>query len=46
MFSTSSWTNFDWFAFTAFTQFVYVILTMVFAFVGLYVGSMLKPKKT
>jgi hypothetical protein len=46
MFSTGNWTNFDWFAYTAFTQFVDVILTMFFAFVGLYVGSMLKPKKT
>jgi hypothetical protein len=45
MFSTSSWTNFDWLAYTAFTMFVYTILTMVFAFVGLYVGSILKPKK-
>jgi hypothetical protein len=45
-FSTGGWTNFDWFAYTAFTMFVDVILTMVFAFVGLYVGSILKPKKT
>ena len=46
MFSTSSWTNFDWLAYTAFTMFLFVAITMAFAFVGLYVGSMLKPKKT
>jgi hypothetical protein len=46
MFSTSGWTNFDWLAYTAFTMFLFVTLTSVFAFVGLFVGSMLKPKKT
>ena len=46
MFSTGSWTNFDWLAYTAFTMFLFVTLTAVFAFFGLYVGSMLKPKKT
>ena len=46
MFSTGSWTNFDWLAYTAFTMFLFVTITMTFAFVGLYVGSMLKPKKT
>ena len=46
MFSTGSWTNFDWLAYTAFTMFLFVTITMTFAFAGLYVGSMLKPKKT
>jgi hypothetical protein len=46
MFSTSGWTYFDWFAYVAFTMFIDVVLTVVFALVGLYVGSMLKRKKT
>ena len=46
IYSTGSWTNTDWFAYLAFTQTWEILLTVVFDFIGLYAGSMLKPKKT
>ena len=51
MYTTSGWTTMDW---ASYTQIVIVmnlalnvVLALVFSFIGLYVGSMLKkPKKT
>ena len=46
MFSTAAWTDYDWYAYTAFVMGLVIILFVVLCFVGLYAGSMLKPKKT
>jgi len=51
MFSTSGWTTWDWVAYSQLLMAMVVVLTvvfdLVFGFVGLYVGSMLrKPKKS
>jgi hypothetical protein len=47
MFSTSGWTNYEWSVYTAFLATMVVVVVMVFIFIGLYAGSMLKkPKKT
>jgi hypothetical protein len=50
-FSTSGWTTTDWFAYSQFAMVMLVVINAVFAlvfsFIGLYAGSMLrKPKKT
>jgi hypothetical protein len=46
MFNTSMWTAYDWFAYTAVVMALNIVVFVVASFVGLYVGSMLKPKKT
>jgi hypothetical protein len=51
MFSTGGWTTMDWVSYSAFLMemmvALYVVLALVFSFVGLYVGSMLrKPAKS
>jgi hypothetical protein len=50
MYSTGSWTNTDWASYEAMALFlenaVSVGITIVFSFIGLYLGSMLKPKKS
>jgi hypothetical protein len=46
MFHTSGWTDYDWFAYSALVMALDIVLSAVLDFVGLYVGSMLKPKKT
>jgi hypothetical protein len=51
MYNTSSWTNTNWFAYEIMMLVVsvalFVVFALVFGFIGLYVGSMLrKPKKT
>ena len=47
MFNTSGWTNYDWSAYTALVTTVDIVFGLVFSFIGLYAGSMLrKPKKT
>jgi hypothetical protein len=47
MFSTSGWTNYDWFDAMFVLVALNVVVALVFGFIGLYVGSMLrKPKKT
>ena len=46
MFSTGGWTSSDWAAFTAVVMGLETILFAVVSFVGLNIGSMLKPKKT
>jgi hypothetical protein len=47
MFNTSGWTNYDWSAYTALVTTVDIVVGLVFSFIGLYAGSMLrKPKKT
>ena len=46
MFNTSGWKDYDWFAYTAVVMALNIIVFVVASFVGLYVGSMLKPKKT
>jgi len=47
MFNTSGWTNYDWWAYSAFSVALVDLVTLVISFIGLYVGSMLrKPKKT
>ena len=46
IFNTSGWTDYDWFAYTALVMGLEIILFVVLGFVGLYVGSMLKQKKT
>ena len=47
MFNTSGWTNYDWSAYTALVTTVDLVIGLVFSFIGLYAGSMLrKPKKT
>ena len=45
MFSTGAWTDYDWFAYTAVAMALETIIFVVVSFVGLYVGSLLKPKK-
>jgi hypothetical protein len=44
--ATSSWTDYDWYAYAAFVIALDIIVGVVLSFIGLYVGSMLKPKKT
>ena len=51
MFSTGGWTTMDWVSYSAFLMemmvALYVVFALVFGFIGLFVGSMLrKPKKT
>ncbi len=46
LFSTGGWTNSDWAAFTAVVMGLETILFAVVSFVGLNIGSLLKPKKT
>ncbi len=51
MFQTGSWTTADWYVYegmwTLWTVALTVFLALVFGFIGVYVGSMLrKPKKT
>ncbi len=51
MFSTSEWTTWDWVSYTSLMMIMvvalYVIYTLVFGFIGLYLGSMLKkPRKS
>ena len=47
IFSTSGWTDYDWYAYIALFQIVFMVLSLVLSFIGLYAGSMLrKPKKT
>jgi len=46
MFNTSGWTDYDWFGYMALVMALDIIVYVVVNFVGLYVGSMLKPKKT
>ena len=51
MFSTGGWTTWDWVSYSQLVIFLLVALNVVFAlvfgFIGLYAGSMLrKPKKT
>jgi hypothetical protein len=51
MFSTGGWTTLDWASYSAFLMemivAMYVVYALVFGFIGLYVGSILrKPKKT
>jgi hypothetical protein len=47
MYNTSSWANVDWFWFemtlTMAITAVYGVFTLVFGFIGLYLGSMRKP---
>jgi hypothetical protein len=47
MYSTSSWTNTDWFAHEEMAlhalNVVPVVYALVFNFIGLYLGSMRKP---
>jgi flagellar biosynthesis protein FliQ len=47
MYNTTSWANVDWFWFemmlTMAITAVYAVYTLVFGFIGLYVGSMRKP---
>jgi hypothetical protein len=47
MYDTSSWTNTDWFAYETMAGVgivsVNILLALVLSFVGLYLGSMLKP---
>jgi hypothetical protein len=50
MYSTSGWTTWDWVAYSQFVMVmlvaVNVVIALVFGFIGLYAGSMLKkPKK-
>jgi len=45
-FSTGAWTDYDWYAYTAFMMGLDLVIFAVLGFVGLYLGSMLKPKKT
>ena len=51
IFSTSGWTTTDWFGYSHYALVMMVavngVFTLVFGFIGLYAGSMLrKPKKT
>ena len=46
MFSTGGWTDYDWAAYTAVVMALETIIFVVVSFVGLYIGSLLKPKKT
>ena len=47
MYNTTSWANVDWFWFemtlTMAITAIYAVYTLVFGFIGLYVGSMRKP---
>ena len=47
MLSTSGWTNYDWFNAVFMVLALNVVVALVFSFIGLYAGSMLrKPKKS
>ena len=51
MYNTGSWTNTNWFAYEIMMLVIavalFVVFALVFGFIGLYAGSMLKkPKKT
>jgi hypothetical protein len=47
MFNTSGFTNSDWYAYSALLITMDMVIVVVFNFIGLYVGSLLKkPKKT
>jgi general stress protein CsbA len=47
LFNTTGFTNSDWYAYSAFLTTMDMVIVVVFNFIGLYVGSMLKkPKKT
>jgi hypothetical protein len=47
MYSTSGWTNYHWFVTMSVVVALYAVFNLVFGFIGLYAGSMLrKPKKT
>ena len=47
MFSTSGWTNYDWFVAMVMVVALEAVIALVFGFIGLYAGLMLrKPKKT
>jgi glycerol uptake facilitator-like aquaporin len=47
MLNTSGWANSDWSVYSAFFATIDVVVALVFNFIGLYVGSILrKPKKT
>ena len=46
LFNTIGWTIYDWFVYTAVVMALNIIVFVVASFVGLYVGLMLKPKKT
>jgi hypothetical protein len=47
MFSTSGWTNYDWFVVMVMVVALEAVIALVFGFIGLYAGLMLrKPKKT
>ena len=50
VFSTSGWTNTDWFGYSHYALVMMVALngvfTLVFGFIGLYAGSMLRKPKT
>jgi hypothetical protein len=45
LFDTSGWTNYDWSAFSALAVALDVVLAMIFSFIGLYAGSMLKKTR-
>jgi hypothetical protein len=45
MFNTSGWTNYDWSAYAALVTTVDIVVGLVFGFIGLYAGSMLKKAK-
>jgi hypothetical protein len=47
LFSTSGWTNYDWFVAVFQVVALDIVFALVFSSIGLYAGSMLrKPKKT
>lgn len=47
MFSTSGWTNYDWFVVMVMVVALEAVIALVFGFIGLYASLMLrKPKKT
>jgi hypothetical protein len=43
MFSTSGWTDYDWFVAIVGVMALNAVFALVFGFIGLYVGSMRKP---
>jgi hypothetical protein len=45
MFNTSGWTNSDWSVYSALLATVDTVVALVFNFIGLYAGSMLKKSK-
>jgi hypothetical protein len=45
MFNTSGWTNSDWSVYSALLATVDTVVALVFNFIGLYAGSMLKKPK-